>query len=94
VHIVGGGARNPLLCQLTADACGLPVSARPAEATAIGNLLVQARGLGAVAGDLPGLRALVRVTQPLRHYRPRGWQAVWAAAQQRAGRQPEPGGRI
>ena len=52
VHVVGGGARNDLLCQLTADACDLPVLAGPVEATAIGNVLVQARALGAV-GDLP-----------------------------------------
>ena len=46
VHVVGGGARNELLCQLTADACGLPVVAGPVEASAIGNILVQARALG------------------------------------------------
>ena len=47
IHVVGGGANNALLCQLTADACGLPVLAGPVEAAAIGNALVQARALGA-----------------------------------------------
>jgi rhamnulokinase len=72
VHIVGGGARNTLLCQLTADACGLPVLAGPVEATALGNVLVQARALGAVDGDLTALRALVRATQPVVRYQPSG----------------------
>jgi rhamnulokinase len=71
VHIVGGGARNALLCQLTADACGLPVAAGPVEATAIGNVLVQARALGALDGDLNRLRALIRATQPVTRYQPR-----------------------
>ena len=70
IHLVGGGARNDLLCQLTADACGLPVVAGPAEAAALGNALVQARALGAAPGDLDGLRALLRATQPLRTFRP------------------------
>jgi sugar (pentulose or hexulose) kinase len=70
VHMVGGGARNSLLCQLTADACGLPVLAGPVEATALGNVLVQARALGAVEGDLAQLRALIRATQPLARYEP------------------------
>jgi rhamnulokinase len=70
VHIVGGGVRNALLCQLTADAIGLPVVAGPAEASAIGNLLVQARAAGAVRGGLDDLRALVALTQPLRRYEP------------------------
>ncbi|KJK33843.1 carbohydrate kinase, partial [Lentzea aerocolonigenes] len=56
VHIVGGGSHNELLCQLTADACGLPVVAGPAEATALGNVLVQARAVGAVHGTLADLR--------------------------------------
>ena len=70
VHMVGGGARNTLLCQLTADACGLPVIAGPVEATALGNVLVQARALGALDGDLAALRALVRATQPTTRYEP------------------------
>ncbi len=71
VHLVGGGARNSLLCQLTADACEVPVLAGPVEATALGNVLVQARARGLVAGDLETLRALVRATQDIRRYEPR-----------------------
>jgi rhamnulokinase len=85
VHVVGGGARNGLLCQLTADACQLPVLAGPAEAAALGNILVQARALGAGPGGLPGMRALVRGTQPLRRYEPTGTAAPWLAAAARAG---------
>lgn len=70
VHLVGGGARNALLCQLTADACELPVEAGPVEATAIGNLLVQARAHGAVSGDLAALRTLIRSTYPVRRFEP------------------------
>lgn len=70
VHIVGGGALNELLCQLTADACGLPVLAGPVEATALGNILVQARAHGAVKGDLDVLRQLVLRTQQVRRYEP------------------------
>jgi len=83
VHIVGGGARNTLLCQLTADACGLPVVAGPAEAAALGNVLVQARALGAGPADLAGMRALIRATQPLRRFEPAGDTALWAAAARR-----------
>jgi len=80
VHVVGGGARNALLCQLTADATGLPVIAGPAEATCFGNVLVQARALGAAPGDLAGMRALIRSTQPLRSFSPAGDGAAWADA--------------
>ena len=83
LHVVGGGARNELLCQLTADACGVPVVAGPVEATALGNGLVQARALGAVTGALPQLRALLRDTCPVRRYDPAPDQQAWRAAEQR-----------
>lgn len=72
IHVVGGGALNELLCRRTADRSGLPVLAGPVEATAIGNVLVQARAQGFVHGDLESLRALVaRAFAPVR-YEPRG----------------------
>lgn len=71
VHLVGGGSQNGLLCQLTADATGLPVLAGPVEATAIGNVLVQARAQGLVTGDLSALRALVVAAFPVLRYEPR-----------------------
>jgi rhamnulokinase len=83
VHVVGGGSRNELLCQLTADATGLSVIAGPAEATALGNVLVQARALGAAPDSLPGLRALLRnspAVTGLRRYDPSGDTRAWAAA--------------
>lgn len=80
IHLVGGGARNELLCQLTADACGLPVEAGPVESAALGNVLVQAQALGAAPGDLAGLRALLRATQDVRRYEPSADRAGWAAA--------------
>jgi rhamnulokinase len=70
IHLVGPGARTELLCQLTADACGRPVVAGPVDATAAGNVLVQARARGLVSGDLEALRALVRATHDLRRYEP------------------------
>ncbi|MEN3270553.1 rhamnulokinase family protein [Pseudonocardia sp.] len=83
VHVVGGGARNELLCRLTADACGLPVLAGPVEATALGNVLVQARSAGVVGGDLAAMRALLRKTQQVVRYGPRGNGSEWAAAEAR-----------
>ncbi|MFF9817299.1 rhamnulokinase family protein [Streptomyces sp. NPDC014006] len=82
VYVVGGGTRNALLCQLTADACGLPVVAGPTEAAALGNVLVQARAHGLV-GDLTDMRRLLVRTQPLTRYEPRGDTGRWRAAEAR-----------
>lgn len=84
VHLVGGGSRNDLLCRLTADATGLPVLAGPTEATALGNVLVQARAHGLVH-DRADIRRLVARTQHVRRYTPRGDQRAWAAAASRIG---------
>jgi rhamnulokinase len=83
VHVVGGGSRNELLCQLTADACGVPVLAGPVEAAALGNVLVQARALGVDLPDLAAMRALVSATQPVRRYEPAGDEESWARAEDR-----------
>ncbi|MFJ4228895.1 rhamnulokinase family protein [Paenarthrobacter nicotinovorans] len=68
VHIVGGGSQNKLLCQLTANATRKPVVAGPVEATALGNVLVQARAAGVVDGGLAELRALVAAGTDLARY--------------------------
>ncbi len=69
--MVGGGSQNELLCQLTADACELPVIAGPVEAAALGNVLVQGRALGADLPDLAAMRDLVRRSYDVRRYEPR-----------------------
>lgn len=88
VHMVGGGVRNELLCQLTADATGLPVVAGPVEGAALGNVLVQARAAGVLSGDLAALREVGARGVELRRYTPgagAGSLGVehWAAAQAR-----------
>ena len=71
VHVVGGGSQNRLLCQATADRSGRPVLAGPVEATAIGNVLVQARALDAVGGTLQDMRELIAETHELVRFSPR-----------------------
>ena len=71
VHIVGGGSQNELLCQLTADATGLGVIAGPAEATALGNVAIQARTCGALPESLEEIRARIAASSALRRFDPR-----------------------
>ncbi|MHC6593116.1 rhamnulokinase [Arthrobacter sp. C152] len=70
VHVVGGGSQNGLLCQLTANATGRPVVAGPVEATALGNVLVQARAAGAATGGLAQLRDIIAAGTSLLRYEP------------------------
>jgi rhamnulokinase len=69
IHIIGGGSQNKFLCQLTANATGLPVIAGPAEGTAIGNLLVQAMALGYVR-SLSEIREIVKNSCDTEIYQP------------------------
>jgi rhamnulokinase len=86
VHLVGGGAQNRLLCQLTADACELPVRSGPVEAAALGNILVQARAWGAIAGGLAELRTRSRALAGYEPGDPAPWRraaARWEQLRQR-----------
>jgi rhamnulokinase len=78
IHTVGGGTKNTLLCQFTADACGRPVHAGPVEATAIGNILMQAVGRGRL-GSIADLRGVVARSFPVTVYEPRD-TAAWSDA--------------
>lgn len=76
IHIVGGGAREPLLCRFAADACSIPVYAGPVEATAIGNIAVQA----IAAGELSGLgqaRELIKRSFAVTTYTPSEPRSPW-----------------
>jgi rhamnulokinase len=81
LYVLGGGARNALLCQWTADASGLPVLAGPEEATILGNLLVQAMALGEIA-SIDEARSIVRSSFAPSIYEPRGAEG-WAEARER-----------
>jgi rhamnulokinase len=81
LHVVGGGVQNKLLCQLTADACGIPVHAGPVEATALGNVLVQGLATGAFKSLAEG-RSAIRKSQSIVVYAPRE-SGRWAELEQK-----------
>ena len=81
IHIIGGGSRNRLLNQFTADATGCTVAAGPVEATAIGNVIIQAMALGQVASLAEG-RALIRNSFEVERFEP-GNRPIWQDAYKR-----------
>ena len=86
IHLVGGGSKNRLLAQETADATGIPVIAGPVEATALGNMLISLRAIGAASGTLMDLRAISRASSVLETYEPRASHArLWDEADARLG---------
>ncbi len=92
IHIVGGGTQNRQLCQATADACGRRVLAGPVEATAIGNIMMQAIASGAV-GSISEARAVIRTSFPLVEYEPQEG-AAWQEAFERFKRLVETAGEM
>jgi rhamnulokinase len=87
IHIVGGGAQNRQLCQMAADACNRPVVAGPAEATAIGNLLMQAIAMGDL-DSIAAAREIIRASFEVHEYEPRdraAWDEPYARFQARLG---------
>ncbi|QGY42323.1 rhamnulokinase [Maribellus comscasis] len=79
LHIIGGGANNKMLNQLTADALGIPVFAGPTEATAIGNIMLQAKAVGAVS-SLEEIRQIIFDSFEVGEYTPSpklDWEAAY-----------------
>ena len=76
LHIVGGGSKDILLNQMTADLCGIPVMTGPVEGTVIGNLLTQARADGELS-SLADLREAVRASSVVRTFEPTA-NSAWA----------------
>ena len=79
IHVVGGGTKDGFLSQMTADACNVLVAAGPEEATAIGNLMMQAIALGEVK-DLKEARRIIAASFALKHYEPTADRAAWDEA--------------
>lgn len=79
IHVVGGGTKDHFLCQMTADACGIPVAAGPEEATAIGNLMMQTIAAGELSG-LTDARRVISASFELKHYQPTSDRNMWDEA--------------
>ena len=82
INVVGGGTKDTFLSQMTADACGTPVCAGPGEATAIGNLMMQAIAAGEIK-DLAEAREVVANSFELKHYEPTRERGAWDTAYER-----------
>lgn len=78
LHLLGGGTKDPLLCQMTADSLGIPVIAGPAEATAIGNIMLQLIALGDIK-DIDEGRAVIKAQVSVKQYNPQS-SAEWEKA--------------
>ena len=75
LHVIGGGSRNDLLNQFTANAIGIPVVAGPSEATAIGNVMIQAMTVGE-ATDVAGMRQLIKPFNSVEDLSPTGYGSL------------------
>ena len=83
LHVLGGGTKDRLLCQMTADCCGLTVKAAPVEATALGNIMIQLKALGLLDSITQG-RRLIAETEVIKTYTPSTQNyAEWNAAYDR-----------
>ena len=82
INVVGGGTKDKFLSQMTADACGIPVCAGPEEATAIGNLVMQAIAQGEIK-DLAQAREVVANSFEMKHYQPCTEREAWDEAYER-----------
>ena len=81
LHVIGGGSKNPLLNQWTANAIGMPVLAGPSEATAIGNIMIQAKAAGCV-NSLTEMRQIIRESIQIEEFLPEN-KDEWEAAYQK-----------
>jgi rhamnulokinase len=81
LHVIGGGSKNSLLNQWTANALGIPVIAGPSEATAIGNIMIQAKAAGCVDSHAE-MRRIIRESIHLEEFEPKN-SSEWEAAYQK-----------